>query len=105
MSTMEFVVLLEHVSLLSRGCKSQMMLMKKLKHQIGQVIMNLDALIEVFDVESERIGKVLFQGKQVERLRSTQQFRTSAPEQGLGAGAKSFPRHEFSRVQMVAVAS
>ena len=59
---MEIVVLLEHVGLLSRGCKSQMMLMKKLKHQIGQVIMNLDALIEVFDVEPERIGKVLFQG-------------------------------------------
>ena len=32
------------------------------------------SLIEVVNVESERIGKVLFQGKQVERLRSTQQL-------------------------------
>ena len=74
MNSMEIVVLLEHVIFLSRRCKSQMMLMKKLKYQIGQVIVNLDALIEVVNVESERIGKALFQGKQVERLRSTQQL-------------------------------
>ena len=49
------------------------MLMKK-PREIGQVIMNLDALIEVFDVESEWVGKVLFQGEQVERLRSTKQL-------------------------------
>ena len=43
---MEIVVLLEHVIFLSRGCKRQMMLMKKLKYQIGQVIVNLDALAD-----------------------------------------------------------
>ena len=70
MSSMEIIVLLEHVTFL--GCKSQMMLMKKLNYQIGQVIVNLDALIEVVKFEPKRIGEVLFQGKQVERLRSAQ---------------------------------
>ena len=44
------------------------MLVKKLKHQIGQVVVKLDALIEVVKVEPQQIGKVLFQSKQVERL-------------------------------------
>ena len=51
MSSMEIIVLLEHVPFLGRGCKSQMMLMKKLNYQIGQVIVNLDALIEVVKIE------------------------------------------------------
>ena len=72
MSSMEIIVLLQHVTFLGRGCKSQMMLMKKLNYQIGQVIVNLDALIEVVKVEPKRIGEVVFQGKQVERLRSAQ---------------------------------
>ena len=36
------------------------MLVKKLDYQIGQVVVNLDALIEVAKVEPQRIGKVLF---------------------------------------------
>ena len=38
------------------------MLLKKLKYQAGQMVMNLDALIEVIDVETQRVGKVHFPG-------------------------------------------
>ena len=44
------------------------MLLKKLKYQAGQMVVNLDPLIEVINVETQRVGKVLFQGEQVERL-------------------------------------
>ena len=45
-----------------------MVLLKKLKHQVGQMVVNLDALVEVVKVEPQRVGKVLFQSKQVDRL-------------------------------------
>ena len=45
-----------------------MVLLKELKYQVGQMVMNLDLLMEVIEVESQRIGKVLFQGEQVDRL-------------------------------------
>ena len=45
-----------------------MVLLKKLKYQAGQMVMNLDPLIEVIDVETQRVGKVLLQGEQVDRL-------------------------------------
>ena len=40
MSSLETVVLLEHVTFLRRGCKSHMMLLKKLEHKIAQVIVD-----------------------------------------------------------------
>ena len=48
--------------------ESCVVLLEKLKYQVGQMVMNLDPLIEVVEVEPQRIGKVLFQGEQVDRL-------------------------------------
>ena len=73
-----------------------MMLLKKLKHKIAQVLVDLDPLIEVINVESHRVCQVFLQSEQVQGLGSTEQLRTSAPKQGLGARAKSFPRHKSS---------
>ena len=59
-------VLFDHVICLGGRCERGVMLLKKLKYQAGQMVVDLDALIEVVDVETQRVGKVLFQGEQVE---------------------------------------
>ena len=49
-------------------------LRKVLEDVVGQMLMNLDALIEVLQVESQRAGRVLLEGKKVKLLRSAQDF-------------------------------
>ena len=56
MSSLEIVVLLKHLIFLSMGYESLMMLLKKLKRKIAQMIVDLDPLIEVINVESQRVG-------------------------------------------------
>ena len=72
--TFEVVVLLQRLIFLTMGHESLMMLLKKLKHKIAQVLVDLDPLIEVINVESQRVGQVFLQSKQVEGLRSTEQL-------------------------------
>ena len=58
------------------------------------VSVNLDALIKVLQVESQRAGSVLLEGKKVKLLRSAQGFGAGAPQEGFSPGAKSFPSDE-----------
>ena len=78
------------------GLEGLMMLLKKLKHKIAQVLVDFDPLIEVINVESHRVCQVFLQSEPVQGLGWTEQLRTSAPKQGLSARAKSFPRHKSS---------
>ena len=66
MCTMQIIELLDHVIGLGSRCERGVMLLKKLKYQVGQMVVDLDALIEVINVETQHVGKVLFQGEQVE---------------------------------------
>ena len=38
---------------LGRGRESRVLLLKELKHQVGQMVMNLDTLVEVVKVEPQ----------------------------------------------------
>ena len=83
MCSLEIVVLLKRLIFLSMGCESLMMLLKKLKHQIAQVIVDLDPLMLSPSELAKSFSKV---------RRSN--FEQALQKQGLGAGAKSFPRPE-----------
>ena len=66
MCTIQIIELLDHVIGLGGRCERGVMLLKKLKYQVGQMFVDLDALIEVINVETQRVGKVLLQSEQVE---------------------------------------
>ena len=56
------------------------MLIQEFQDEIGQVLVNLDPLVEIVDVQPHRTSKILFQGKQVEGLGPAKKLRASAAE-------------------------
>ena len=70
MFTFKVVILLQRVIFRRMGFEGLMMLMKELKYEIAQVLMDLDPLIEVINVEAHRACKVLLQSEQVQGLGS-----------------------------------